>query len=429
MSFIELCADPITFCVDWKNREITVLNSNKREIEITNTGSFDNISTFSISFEENKEPYSNFILGRKKQFIYDFWPITEGCCRKERMSFLLNALTATTKDVEQCIAICSIKLEHNTRNINDFLSRIPNFITNLKSDSNHETLGRHYQYILDNNLNYTHESLCKMSEEDIRSISTQLCHKIEVDEHIKLFDKKVEIEKIRLYREEREKVWRKNIENSDEMWDQVNKIIDADKEKEETDKLIIEMEEENGVIIHQASKPSDSTKHIAFYRGRATQLISDLYPNIAKDCNRAIKIKELLPSLTKDDHTINANVEITISKLKLPTRNQLELLDLYPYDILSDMTDEDKYEYGRNYQFLLDTDRRKYDQASLLTTPSYYVKLNADKLREKLANKFEKPDYFHVRNIECKGSKCRMHARDGNGIHCISCYGSDYEDD
>lgn len=30
-----------------------------------------------------------------------------------------------------------------------------------------------------------------------------------------------------------------------------------------------------------------------------------------------------------------------------------------------------------------------------------------------------------IRYIECSGSKCRMHKRDGHGIHCTSCYGSD----
>lgn len=375
---MQSCTGPITISVDWINREVTVNNSTK-EIKLTNNSSCYNTD---VLFEENEKPitresHSNFVLGRKKQFIHDFWPLPSKYCRKDKMPKILDSLIGTEKDIEQCVAISSIKLGSNNRDIDDFSTRIPLFIRRNKTSCNEEIFGKHYQYILDNNLDYTHELLCEMSMEEIKSTSSELHDKKELEEE--------EIE----YREGREKVLRKSMENiivsktSNDVKKEDELVV-----KEETNKLL-EVKQEDGVTVHEASKTPEYAEHIAFYRGRATQLISDLYPNIKPDFNRATNMEELLPSLTNDDDTLQANVAITINKLKLPTRNELELLNVYPCAMLKGMTDGAKFEYGRNYQFLLDTDRRKYHQTDLLTKAPHSVKWTADELREKLANKFQ----------------------------------------
>ena len=180
MLSIESDLVPITVSVDWRNRRVTVNNRNKK-IKLFKTGCYYDVYTFNLSnllSEESEEPvaeedHTNFVLGRKKQFIHDFWPLPSKCCRKERMSQILDNLIPTDKDVEQCIAICSIKL-NDSRDINDFSTDIPDFITKDKISSNEETFGRHYQYILDNDPDYTYELLSKMSIVQIERMSFEL---------------------------------------------------------------------------------------------------------------------------------------------------------------------------------------------------------------------------------------------------------------
>ena len=44
-------------------------------------------------------------------------------------------------------------------------------------------------------------------------------------------------------------------------------------------------------------------------------------------------------------------------------------------------------------------------------------------IKQKVVSPPYRPRYRNITRIDCHGDKCRLHADDGNGIHCTACFG------
>ena len=128
------------------------------------------------------------------------------------------------------------------------------------------------------------------------------------------------------------------------------------------------------IIVSYASNVS------FFLQGRKIQLLVDRYPiprwnSRTQVQGRADIILKLLPDLQKNEQTFRAAVEETLCQSKKkPKRKKVSAVDNGADEIddqahtcmnLESLTAEQALEAGQLWQFLLDTDRRKYTFTSL----------------------------------------------------------------
>lgn len=152
-------------------------------------------------------------------------------------------------------------------------------------------------------------------------------------------------------------------------------------------------------VIYQ--KPYQDHPYPAFYRGRCTQLISDLYP-ISKDYGRSKEMSELLPSLTSNDDVMSTNVDLT--KRSINDRNGLTMLRICPdYLDRKDMDEKKQFDVGRMYQYLLDTDRKKWTSINILELTPEQLEDAYNELKSRLSD-----GYFWKRGMLIDVNFCWM---------------------
>lgn len=168
-----------------------------------------------------------------------------------------------------------------------------------------------------------------------------------------------------------------------------------------------------------------------FIRGRKVQFISDYWPDVPKIKGRANVVRKLLPELTSTPENLEKNFTHTITNI---SKKLCYSMDIVCTLDLSRLTPEQQFSLGRDYQFLIDTDKRKWLFTTINKLTIEEIMDESIKLRRrleegffKLIKKKKRPnkirDIFNcVTIIECKGDKCRIHFLDGTNTHCESCY-------
>lgn len=184
---------------------------------------------------------------------------------------------------------------------------------------------------------------------------------------------------------------------------------------------------------------------VDFIRGRKVQLILDRWsPNGRLESGRAAKMLQLLPELISTETKINSNVDkiLTLSRSKFNnkmrkqkgTKMNKEIIraDLRDCNVISSCplhhqqqsSSSEQFELGKDWQFLLDTNHKKYSNNSLSEFNIKEIRETARRLRQRVVNGYHK--YEDILNkidiIHCRGSRCRVEYKDGYGIHCEDCY-------
>lgn len=184
-----------------------------------------------------------------------------------------------------------------------------------------------------------------------------------------------------------------------------------------------------------------------FIRGRKVQLLLDRWSLDGKvQEGRAETMLKLLPELTSTETKLNTNVDHILVGLgdtcgSNPRTNGANDLSSCPLDLAQiSMPPTEQFELGKAWQFLLDTDQRRW-----MTTTLYIVATsvdgiakvlkNAKTLRKRIASGYFKgripksavkrlqESLNKVDIINCRDSKCRVAYGDGYNVHCETCYG------
>jgi hypothetical protein len=182
-------------------------------------------------------------------------------------------------------------------------------------------------------------------------------------------------------------------------------------------------------VVVQKITPVLRVEYVNFDLGRKTQHISDRWPRIPRKPGRAIEMAGLLPKLTATPELIEENFRITLLEStiwKVDTSTP-------PSKDLSHLSTKEQFQLGKDWQFLLDTDMRKWTHRTVDALSLDSVRNEATELKNRLNNgwfNFVKNKEFFQRLfdevdiVECYGiKKCRESYSRWNSTHCVSCNG------